>query len=74
VGDITFIWTMDGWMYLAVLIDLYTRTIVGWAVSSHCDTALALQALEVAVARRRPPHGLLHHTDRGSTYTAADYR
>jgi putative transposase len=74
VGDITFIWTLEGWAYLAILIDLCTRTIVGWAVSSRCDTALALHALEVAVARRRPPRGLMHHTDRGSTYTADDYR
>jgi transposase InsO family protein len=74
VGDITFIWTLDGWVYLAVIIDLCTRAIVGWAVSRRCDTALALHALEAAVARRRPGRGLLHHTDRGATYTAADYR
>ena len=74
VGDITYIWTLAGWVYLAVLIDLCTRAIVGWAVSTHCDTTLALTALNRAVARRRPPAGLLHHTDRGSTYTADDYR
>src|SRR5690349_9254064 len=51
-GDITFIWTLEGWVYLAVLIDLCTRAIVGWAVSQRCDTGLALHALEVAVARR----------------------
>lgn len=73
-GDITYVWTAGGWAYLAILVDLCTRAIVGWAVSNHCDTALALRALDVAVARHHPPRGLIHHTDRGSTYTAADYR
>ena len=74
VGDITAIWTQAGWAYLALLVDLCTRRIVGWAVSSSCDTNLALRALEQAVARHVPPPGLLHHTDRGSTYTADAYR
>jgi transposase InsO family protein len=74
VGDITYLWTLAGWVYLALLIDLGTRTIVGWAVSTQCDTELALRALNAAVARRRPGKGLLHHTDRGSTYTADDYQ
>lgn len=74
VGDITYIWTLAGWVYLAIMVDLCTRGIVGWAVGQHCDTSLALRALDVAVARRRPQRGLLHHTDRGSTYTAEDYR
>lgn len=74
VGDITYLWTARGWVYLALLVDLCTRTIVGWAVSCRCDTDLALRALNAAIARRRPGRGLLHHTDRGSTYTAKDYR
>ena len=73
-GDITYVWTAEGWCYLAILVDLCTRAIVGWALGKHCDTSLALRALEAAVARRHPAPGLLHHTDRGSTYTAADYR
>jgi transposase InsO family protein len=73
-GDITYIWTLAGWVYLAILVDLCTRKIVGWAVSRNCDTALALRALDAAVAMHRPPPGLLHHTDRGSTYTAELYR
>jgi putative transposase len=73
-GDITFIWTERGWVYLAVLIDLCTRSIVGWAVSEHCDAELALRCLNRAVTRHRPGAGLLHHTDRGSTYTASAYR
>ncbi len=67
-------WTFRGWAYLALLVDLCTRRIVGWSVSEHCDTALALQALQNAVARHRPGPGLLHHTDRGATYTAGAYR
>ena len=74
VGDITYVWTSAGWCYLAILIDLATRAIVGWAVSEQCDTALALRALDAAVARKRPGPGLLHHTDRGSTYTSGDYQ
>jgi transposase InsO family protein len=73
-ADITFIWTEQGWVYLALLIDLCTRSIVGWAVSERCDTELALRCLNRAVARHRPGAGLLHHSDRGSTYTAAAYR
>lgn len=73
-GDITYVWTRNGWAYLALLVDLCTRRITGWAVSDHCDTALALSALSDAVARHRPSAGLIHHTDRGSTYTAGDYR
>ena len=73
-GDITFIWTEDGWVYLALLVDLCTRSIVGWAVSRNCDAALALRCLNNAVARHRPPAGLMHHSDRGSTYTADAYR
>jgi putative transposase len=74
VGDITFIWTCNGWAYLAILVDLCTRAIVGWAVSDRCDSALAQTCLRRAVARHRPPPGLLHHTDRGATYTAHEYR
>jgi len=74
VGDVTYIWTLAGWVYLAVLIDLHTRAIVGWSVSNRCDTDLALEALDRAVARHAPGPGLLHHTDRGSTYTAGAYQ
>jgi transposase InsO family protein len=74
VGDVTYIWTQQGWVYLAILVDLCTRAIVGWAVSRNCDTALTLKALEAAVTNRKPKPGLIHHTDRGSTYTAQDYQ
>lgn len=74
VGDITYIWTETGWIYLAILVDLCTRRIVGWATSDRCDTQLALRALGNAVARQRPGRGLVHHTDRGSTYASHEYR
>lgn len=74
VGDVTFVWTREGWLYLAVLIDLYARTVVGWSMSENNDTLLVLDALAMATKRRKPPRGLVHHTDRGSTYASATYR
>jgi transposase InsO family protein len=74
VGDITFLATRSGWLYLAVLLDLYSRKVVGWAMSHANDTGLVSAALEMALARRRPQPGLIHHTDRGSTYAADTYR
>ena len=74
-GDVTYIATDEGWAYLAVLLDLYSRRVVGWAISATNDTALALTALHRAIhARRSVPVGLLHHTDRGSPYASDDYR
>ena len=74
VGDITYVRTRAGWVYVAVLIDLYSRGVVGWAVHDTLHTDLALEALEMAVKRRRPPPGLLHHTDRGCQYTSQRYQ
>lgn len=74
VGDITFIPTRAGWLYLAVLLDLYARRIVGWAMSPHIDRELVTEALLMALARRRPKPGLLHHTDQGRQYAAGSYR
>ncbi|HJL42535.1 MAG TPA: IS3 family transposase [Myxococcales bacterium LLY-WYZ-16_1] len=74
VADITYIRTLDGWMYLAVLLDLFSRRVVGWAMSSTIDTDLALQALRNAVDRRRPPAQLVHHTDRDSRYCSHAYQ
>ena len=74
-GDVTYIATDEGWAYLAVLLDLYSRRVVGWAMSATNDTALALAALQRAVRGRRVlPVGLVHHTDRGSPYASEDYR
>jgi putative transposase len=73
-GDITYIWTAEGWLYLAVMIDLYSRRVVGWAVSNRLKRDLALQALNNALALRNPPQGCIHHTDRGSQYCSHDYQ
>jgi putative transposase len=74
VGDVTYIPTGEGWLYLAVLLDLFSRRVVGWATSATNDRDLALQALEQALRTRRPKRGLVHHTDRGSPYASDDYR
>lgn len=66
VTDITYIPTQEGWLYLAVILDLCSRVAVGWAMSERMTDALTLDALAMALARRRPPPGLLHHSDRGS--------
>ena len=73
-GDITYIWTREGWLYLAVIIDLYSRRVIGWAVSNRLKKDLAIRALQMAINLRRPPKGCIHHTDRGSQYCAHDYR
>ena len=70
VSDITYISTREGRLYLAVTMDLYARCIVGWAMEGAMPTQLPLDALEMAVRRRNPPPGLLHHSDRGSQYTS----
>ena len=72
--DITYIHTDEGWLYLAVVMDLYSRKIVGWAMRDHMRTELTLSALMMAVQRQRPGNGLIHHSDRGSQYAADDYR
>ena len=74
VGDITYLWTQEGWLYLAVLLDLYSRKVVGWSLSSQIDSELVKGALEMAVGTRRPEARLLHHTDRGSQYASHVYR
>lgn len=74
VTDVTFVDTDEGWLYLAPMIDLYNREVVGWAMSDSNDTALTLSALDMALGRQRPRLGIVHHSDRGSNYTAKDYR
>ncbi|WP_423823681.1 IS3 family transposase [Salinisphaera sp. SPP-AMP-43] len=74
VGDVTFIPTREGWLYLAVQIDLYARAVVGWAMSSRNNTALVTNALDMAIEQRQPTSGLIHHTDQGQTYIAASYQ
>lgn len=74
VADITYIQTKEGWLYLAAILDLYSRKIVGWAMSQHIDTTLVLKALAMALLHRQPPAKLLFHTDRGVQYANGDYR
>lgn len=74
VGDITYLRTGEGWLFLAVVLDLYSRMVVGWAVSALIDRHLVLKALDMALKRRGPGPGLLHHSDRGSQYASEDYQ
>jgi putative transposase len=74
LADITYIPTGEGWLYLAVILDLFTRKLVGWAMREHMRVELTRAALTMAIQRRRPGPGLVHHSDRGSQYAAGDYR
>ena len=73
-SDITYVWTRQGWLYLAVVIDLYARRVIGWSASERIDAALALAALKKALALRTPSTGLIHHSDRGSQYCSHAYQ
>jgi transposase InsO family protein len=72
-ADITYLWTREGWMYLAVVMDLYSRRIVGWSLQSYLTDELTLQAMRAALLSRRPLAGLIHHSDRGRQYASKDY-
>jgi putative transposase len=73
VTDITYIWTMEGWVYLASVMDLFSRKVVGWSQAAHMKTDLTLKALRMAITTRQPEKGLIHHSDRGSQYCSNDY-
>jgi putative transposase len=73
-GDLTYVWTTEGWLYLAVVLDLYSRRVIGWAMGHRLTVDLAEQALTMALANRTPTAGLLHHSDRGSQYAATRYQ
>ena len=73
-SDITYLWTQQGWIYLAVIIDLYSRRVVGWSIDRRMKKALVIRALMMAVNLRKPPPGLIHHSDRGSQYASHDYQ
>jgi len=73
-SDITFIWTGEGWLYLAVVMDLYSRRIVGWSISHRINRTLAVNALKMAIAHRQPNGRLIHHSDRGSQYLSDDFQ
>ena len=74
VADITYVWTREGWLYLAVVIDLCLRKVVGWSMSSRMKSQLVCDALKMAIWRCRPKAGLIHHSDRGSQYASKDFR
>ena len=73
-GDISYIWTTEGWLYLAVVIVLFSRRVVGWAVSDRMKKDLAIRALEMAINLRQPPKGCIFHSDRGSQYCSYDFQ
>jgi putative transposase len=74
VADITYLWTPVGWLCLAVILDLFSRRVVGWSMSERLEKKLALDALSMALAERQPQGGLLHHSDRGSQYASHEYQ
>ena len=74
LADLSYIWTREGWLYLAVVLDLFSRQVVGWAMDEQMPQELTLAALDMALQRRRPLPGLMHHSDRGSQYAAGAYQ
>jgi len=74
VSDITYVWTDEGWLYLSALLDLYSRMVVGWAMESYLTDELTLKALDMALSRRQPASGLVHHSDRGGQYASSNYQ
>jgi transposase InsO family protein len=74
VADITYIWTNEGWLYLAVVLDLFSRQVVGWSLKSRMDRSLVMDALRMAFWRRKPAKGLIFHSDRGSQYCSLDFQ
>jgi putative transposase len=74
VTDVTFVPTAEGWLYLAAVLDLYSRRIIGWAMSATQNTDLVVNALQMAIGRRQPGRGTMHHSDRGKQYGSARYR
>jgi len=74
VTDITYLWTLEGWVYVAVVLDLFSRRVVGWAIAEHMRETLIAEALDMALGRRQPEPGLLHHSDRGVQYASFDYQ
>ena len=73
-GDITYIWTQEGWLYMAVILDLYSRKVVGWSMSSRMNSQMVCDALTMAIWNRKPSRGLICHSDRGSQYASKKYR
>jgi len=74
VGDITYLWTEEGWLYLAVILDLFSRQVIGWSMSERMTADLACEALRMAIFRRKRPKNVIVHSDRGSQYCSHAYR
>lgn len=74
VADITYLWTLEGWLYVAAVIDLFSRRVVGWSMAEHMKESLVNEALQMGLQRRQPPEGLLHHSDRGVQYASTTYQ
>ncbi|WP_262966964.1 IS3 family transposase [Methylobacter psychrophilus] len=72
--DITYVWTLEGWLYVAIVVDLFSRQVVGWSIADNMRTSLCVNALQMAFWRRKPEPGLVHHSDRGSQYASHEYR
>jgi len=73
-ADITYLWTLDGWLYIAAVLDLFSKRVVGWAIASHMKEDLVVDALQMALGRRQPKNGLMHHSDRGVQYASTTYQ
>ncbi len=74
VTDVTSVWTLEGWLYLAAILDLYSRRLVGWSMANHCRDELTVAAMHMAIELRRPKRGLIHHSDRGTHYASDRYQ
>lgn len=74
LADITYLWTLEGWLYMAALLDLFSRRVIGWAMANHMRETLVNEALQMALGRRQPPQGLLHHSDQGVQYASDHYQ
>jgi putative transposase len=74
VADVTSVWTLEGWLYLAAILDLYSRRLIGWSMANHCRDELTIAALQMAIELRRPKRGLIHHSDRGIHYASDRYQ
>jgi putative transposase len=74
IADFTYVWTIEGWLYIAVVIDLFSRRVVGWSMSAAMTAQLVTDALVMAIWRRGKPDALLHHSDRGSQYTSEQFQ
>jgi len=74
VSDLTYVATQEGWLYVAIILDLWSRRVVGWSAGTTLEASLAVSALQMALQHRHPPAGMIHHSDRGIQYASSQYR